>query len=170
MTPAPASRSAARPLRLLAGFALAICGLALASAVFAEGTDTQRQRFRQAYATAQQGGDAWRAQATGLEGYALFPYLEAAALEHDLRTLDRARVDAYLARYPGLIPAADLRRDFLGELARRKDWTTFSAMYQPGLGDALSCFALQATLSRNEPLVFERDLADLWKKASLPNA
>ncbi|HXP01344.1 MAG TPA: transglycosylase SLT domain-containing protein [Luteibacter sp.] len=170
MVPAPASRRAARPFRLLAGMALAACGLAFAFAASAEGTDAERLRFRQAYAAAQQGGDAWRAQATGLEGYVLFPYLEAAALEHDLRTLDRARVDAYLARYPGLIPAADLRRDFLGELARRKDWTTFSAMYQPGLGDSLSCFALQAKLSRNEPLVFERDLADLWKKASLPNA
>src|ERR1700754_2565297 len=170
MVPAPASRRAARPFRLLAGMALAACGLAFAFAASAEGTDAERLRFRQAYAAAQQGGDAWRAQATGLEGYVLFPYLEAAALEHDLRTLDRARVDAYLARYPGLIPAADLRRDFLGELARRKDWTTSSAMYQPGLGDSLSCFALQAKLSRNEPLVFERDLADLWKKASLPNA
>jgi soluble lytic murein transglycosylase len=170
MVNAPASRRAARSLRLLAGAVLAIGGAVAAFTASAEGTEAQRLRFRQAYAAAQQGGDAWKAQAAGLEGYVLFPYLEAAALEHDLRTLDRARVDAYLARYPGLIPAADLRRDFLGELARRKDWTTFSAMYQPGLGDSLSCFALQAKLARNEPLVFDRDLADLWKKASLPNA
>jgi len=170
MTPSPALRRAARPLRVLASLALVALGLGAATTAVADGTDAERLRFRQAYASAQQGGDAWRAQAAGLEGYVLFPYLEAASLEHDLRTLDRARVDAYLARYPGLIPAADLRRDFLGELARRKDWTTFAAMYQPGLGDALSCFALQGRLSRNEPLVFERDLADLWKKASLPNA
>lgn len=170
MVPAPASRRAARSLRRLAGIVLAICGTAATFTASAEGTEAQRLRFRQAYAVAQQGGDAWKAQAAGLEGYVLFPYLEAAALEHDLRTLDRARVDTYLARYPGLIPAADLRRDFLGELARRKDWITFSAMYQPGLGDSLSCFALQAKLARNEPLVFDRDLADLWKKPSLPNA
>jgi len=157
--------------RPLAHLALAVCGLVAATVATAAGTDAERARFRQAYAVAQQqGGDAWRAQATGLENYVLFPYLEAAALEHDLRTLDRARVDAYLGRYPGLIPAADLRRDFLGELARRKDWTTFSAMYQPGLGDNLSCFALQAKLARNEPLVFENDVAALWKKPSLPNA
>src|ERR1700750_234303 len=153
MVPAPAWRRAVRPLRLLAALALVAGALGCASTASREGTDAERQRFRQAYATAQQGGDAWRSQATGLEHYVLFPYLEAAALEHDLRTLDRAPVDAYLARYPGLIPAADLRRDFLGELARRKDWTTFSAMYQPGLGDALSCFALQAKLARNEPPV-----------------
>lgn len=170
MVSAPATRRAARSIRLLAGLALAACGLAGSLRASAEGSDTERTRFRQAYATAQQGGDAWRAQATGLEHYVLFPYLEAASLEHDLRTLDRARVDAYLAANPGLIPAADLRRDFLNELARRKDWVTFTAMYQPGLGDGLSCFALQAKLSRGQPLVFETDLADLWKKASLPNA
>ncbi|SKB37923.1 transglycosylase SLT domain-containing protein [Luteibacter sp. 22Crub2.1] len=170
MVSAPATRRAARSIRLLAGLAFAACGLAGSLRASAEGSDTERTRFRQAYATAQQGGDAWRAQATGLEHYVLFPYLEAASLEHDLRTLDRARVDAYLAANPGLIPAADLRRDFLNELARRKDWVTFTAMYQPGLGDGLSCFALQAKLSRGQPLVFETDLADLWKKASLPNA
>ncbi|HEY4292381.1 transglycosylase SLT domain-containing protein [Luteibacter sp.] len=173
MMAAPAPRRTRRSLRALACLALAISGFvaAPAPAATAAGTDTERARFRQAYAVAQQqGGEAWRAQATGLESYVLFPYLEAAALEHDLRTLDRARVDAYLARYPGLIPAADLRRDFLGELARRKDWTTFSAMYQPGLGDNLSCFALQAKLARNEPLIFESDFAALWKKPSLPDA
>lgn len=170
MTNAPAARRAARPLRILARLALVALGVGTVVAAQAEGSAAERLRFRQAYASAQQGGDAWRAQATGLENYVLFPYLEAAALSHDLRTLDRARVDAYLSRYPGMIPAADLRRDFLGELARRKDWATFTAMYQPGLGDSLSCFALQARLSRGEPLVFERDLADLWKKASLPNA
>ncbi|MDR6643741.1 soluble lytic murein transglycosylase [Luteibacter sp. 1214] len=170
MVSAPATRRAARSIRILAGLALAACGLAGSLRASAEGSDAERTRFRQAYATAQQGGDAWRAQATGLEHYVLFPYLEAASLEHDLRTLDRARVDAYLAANAGLIPAADLRRDFLNELARRKDWVTFTAMYQPGLGDGLSCFALQAKLSRGQPLVFETDLADLWKKASLPNA
>ncbi|MDR6937232.1 transglycosylase SLT domain-containing protein [Luteibacter sp. 3190] len=170
MTNAPAARRAARPLRILARLALVAMGVGTVVAAQAEGSAAERLRFRQAYASAQQGGDAWRAQAAGLENYVLFPYLEAAALSHDLRTLDRARVDAYLSRYPGMIPAADLRRDFLGELARRKDWATFTAMYQPGLGDGLSCFALQARLSRGEPLVFERDLADLWKKASLPNA
>jgi soluble lytic murein transglycosylase len=171
MASAPAARRVDRSLcLLLGGLVLAVSGLVVSLSASASGTDAERARFRQAYAVAQQGGDAWRAQANGLDGYVLFPYLEAASLEHDLRTLDRAPVDAYLARYPGLIPATDLRRDFLGELARRKDWTTFSAMYQPGLGDALTCFSLQAKLSRGEPLVFDRDIADLWKKASLPNA
>jgi soluble lytic murein transglycosylase len=157
--------------RRLAGLVLATCALGTSLDTRAEGTDAQRTRFRQAYATAtQQGGDAWRAQATGLETYSIYPYIEAAALEHDLRTLDSARVDDYLRRNPGMIPAADLRRDFLGELARRKDWPSFTAMYQPGLGDSLTCFNLQAKLSRGEKLVFDTDLSDLWRKASLPNS
>ena len=125
--------------RRLAGLAIAACALGASLVAQAEGTDAQRTRFRQAYATAsQQGGDAWRAQASGLENYSIYPYIEAAALTHDLRTLDSARVQDYLRRYPGMIPAADLRRDFLGELARRKDWASFTAMYQPGLGDSLT--------------------------------
>jgi soluble lytic murein transglycosylase len=132
--------------------------------------DAQRSAFRQAYGVAQQGGDTWRGQAQGLRSYVLFPYLEAASLTHDLKQLDLARVQSYLQRYPSLIPAADLRRDFLYELARRQDWTGFLALYQPNLGDALSCDALRARLAGGATLDFDRDLAALWTKPSLPDA
>lgn len=155
--------------RLLAGVACWLLAGSLAHAA-ASSTPAQRAAFKQAYAAAQQGGDGWRALAGNLSDYPLYPYLEAAALSHDLRQLDRARVEAYLQHYPGLIPAADLRRDFLLELARRQDWDTFLAMYQPGLGDALSCDALQARLSKGGTLDFEQDLAALWNKPNLPDA
>jgi soluble lytic murein transglycosylase len=132
--------------------------------------DARRDAFRQAYAAARQGGDGWRALAANLADYPLYPYLEAAALSHDLRQLDRAAVESYLRRYPGLIPASDLRRDFLLELARRQDWTGFLALYQPGLGDALACDALQARLAQGARLDFEQDLAPLWSKPALPGA
>ena len=150
---------------LLAGTALL-----LGSARADTAQDTQRRAFQQAYATAQQGGDGWRAQAHGLEDYVLYPYLEAAALEHDIGQLQPAPVKDYLSRYPELIPAADLRRNFLRELARRQDWPDFLSLYQAGLGDDLTCDALQAHLARGEKLDFDRDLSALWKKASLPNA
>lgn len=169
MAPASASRRTARTLQWIASTVLAVACVAGPSAR-AAGTDAQRARFRQAYASAQQGGEAWRAQAAGLEGYSIYPYLEFTALEHDLRTLDTGRVQAFLTRNTGTIPAADLRRDFLGELARRKDWTGFATLYQPGLGDALTCYSLQAKLSRGQPLDFQADLADLWRKPSLPSA
>jgi soluble lytic murein transglycosylase len=132
--------------------------------------DAQRAAFKQAYAAAQQGGDGWRSLAEGLRQYPLYPYLPAAALEHDIQQIDRASVEAYLKQYPNLIPAADLRRDFLLELARRQDWNDFLALYQPGLGDALSCDALQARLSGGGTLDFDKDLSALWAKPSLPSA
>jgi soluble lytic murein transglycosylase len=151
-----------------------ICGALLAvSTTLATSTTpdaAQRSAFMQAYAAAQQGGDSWRSLASGLRDYPLYPYLPAAALEHDLRQLDPAVVQSYLKQYPDQFPAADLRRDFLLELARRQDWEHFLALYQPGLGEALSCDALQARLARGGALAFDPDLAALWARPSLPDA
>ncbi|RDI98606.1 lytic murein transglycosylase [Dyella solisilvae] len=158
------------PRRFARRLLIAMVGLWLAGAAAAEPSQAQRAAFKQAYAAAQQGGDGWRSLAGNLQDYPLYPYLEAAALTHDIRQIDRARVEDYLKRNPGLIPANDLRRDFLTELARRQDWDNFLAMYQPGLGDALACSALQAQLSRGATLDFNRDLAALWAKPKLPGA
>jgi soluble lytic murein transglycosylase len=129
----------------------------------------QRESFRAAYAAARTGA-AWRPLANGLESYPLYPYLEAAALQHDIENATRAEIDAYLQRYAGLIPADDVREAELRWLARQKDWTGFQHFYRPGLGDTLTCDALQARLARGEPLDFERDLAELWQQTSLPSA
>jgi soluble lytic murein transglycosylase len=151
---------------------LLVAGWLLASAMAhaAEPDAAQRAAFRQAYAAAQQGGDGWRPLASGLRDYPLYPYLQAAALQHDIQQIDRASVESYLAQYPDWIPAADLRRAFLRELARRQDWGTFLALYQPGLGDTLACDALQARLAGGGTLDFEHDLAGLWAKPNLPDA
>ncbi|MEO9078750.1 MAG: transglycosylase SLT domain-containing protein [Rhodanobacter sp.] len=133
----------------------------------AEPTTAERTAFKQAYASAQQGGSNWKLLAGGLRDYPLYPYLPAAALQHDIQQVDRATVEAYLKQYPDWIPAADLRRAFLLELARRQDWNDFLALYQPGLGDTLSCDALQA---RGGQLDFDKDLAALWAKPNLPSA
>lgn len=148
-------------MRLVLGLGLVLLtGVAQAADA---ATAAQREAFRQAWAAAQQGGEGWRAWDAQLAGYPLYPYLEAAALEHDLRQLDRARVEDYLRRYPDAIPAADLRRDFLLELARRQDWDGFLALYRPGLGDALACHALRARLARGGTLDFDRDLAEIGR-------
>lgn len=162
-----ASSSRRRPIGLvvLAGWLL-IAGWAHA----VEPNAAQRNTFKQAYAVAQNGGDGWRALAKDLRDYPLYPYLQAASLQHDIRQIDRASVESYLAQYPDWIPAADLRRAFLRELAQRQDWSGFLALYQPGLGDALTCNALQARLSGGGSLDFQRDLAGLWAKPNLPDA
>ncbi|MEO8777975.1 MAG: transglycosylase SLT domain-containing protein [Rhodanobacter sp.] len=152
--------------------ALMLCGAWLAAipALAAEPNAAQRVAFSHAYATARNGGNSWRLLASGLRDYPLYPYLSAAAMQHDIRQLDRTTVEDYLRRYPDWIPTADLRRAFLLELARRKDWSSFTALYQPGLGDALGCDALQAKLARSEPLNFASDLSALWAKPNLPSA
>lgn len=158
-----------RFVRLLAFLAGGLLATAVAQAASPH-LDAQRAAFKQAWAAAQQGGDGWRAYAGQLQGYALYPYLPAAALEHDIRQIDLATVQAYIAKYPDLIPAQDLRRDFLLELARRQDWPNYLALYQPGMGDALACDALQARMAGGATLDFQRDLAALWAKPDLPGA
>ena len=101
--------------------------LATSLAQATEPSDAQRAAFKQAYAVAQQGGDGWRSLAETLHDYPLYAYLPAAALEHDIQQTDRTTIEAYLKQFPDSIPAADLRRDFLLELARRQDWNDFLA-------------------------------------------
>ncbi|HTV84911.1 MAG TPA: transglycosylase SLT domain-containing protein [Dyella sp.] len=153
---------------------LVVAGWMLAGASLAQ-TDTatleaQRASFKQAYAAAAEGGDGWRALSANLQNYPLYPYLQAASLEHDIQLIDRPAVEAYLKQYPDLIPANDLRRNFLLELTRRQDWDTFQLMYQPGLGDALTCDELRARLEGGARLDFDKDLATLWAEPSLPAA
>ncbi len=163
--PQPPSRHAIR-------LVLVLCSALFCLSLHAADSTTltaQRAAFKQAYAAARNGGDDWRALAGGLKDYPLYPWLEAAALEHDLRSLDTATVRRYLDRYPDLLPAHDLRRHFLAELARRKDWTNFLALYRDGLGTSLACDALQARLARGDTLRWH-DLEAIWKHASLPSS
>ncbi|MDE2308969.1 MAG: transglycosylase SLT domain-containing protein [Xanthomonadaceae bacterium] len=164
--PAPALPRHIRLLPLL----LATGWLLAATAQAATPSAARRAAFKQAYAAAQQGGNGWRRLAAGLRHYPLYPYLPAAALEHDIGRIDLATVTAYLQRYPDWIPADDLRRHFLLELARRQDWKDFPVLYRPGLGDTLACDALQARLARGGTLDFDTDLASLWRRPSLPDA
>ncbi|MGH8114058.1 MAG: transglycosylase SLT domain-containing protein, partial [Rhodanobacteraceae bacterium] len=154
--------------------AVIIVSCAFATGSFAQSTPAtptlqqQRDAFRAAYAAAQNGQD-WRPLAKGLGNYPLYPYLEAAALQHDIETVSAAEVAVYLQRYAGLIPAEELRKTELLWLAKQKDWTGFRHFYQPGLGDTLACDALQGKLAEGRPLDFEGDLAALWQQTRLPS-
>jgi len=174
-TETPAFRSTTRArrrtglARLLAAVLLVVLPAAAAQAAVPPKLAAQRQAFIAAYASASQGDPAWKQQAQGLESYPLYPYLPAAALEHDIGQATLAQVQAYLARWPDLPPADELRKDFLQELARRQDWRGFRALYRPGLGTALTCDKLQADLASGRQLSFRHDLAPLWQRASLPS-
>ncbi|HEX5353725.1 MAG TPA: transglycosylase SLT domain-containing protein [Rhodanobacteraceae bacterium] len=161
--------------RALTHILVALALAAIAAPCFAQvptATSTieqQRGAFRAAYAAARNGQD-WRPLAKGLLHYPLYPYLEAAALQHDIQTATPAEIDTYLQRYAGMIPADDLRKAELRWQAEQKNWKTFRHFYRPDLGDTLSCDALQANLAAGKHLDFERDLAPLWQQAGLPSA
>ena len=161
-----------RPLRRghAALVVLAVALLAFQRVAHAGDHSGQRESFRSAWAAAQQGDPGWKTLAQGLDDDPLYPYLPAAVLEHDLANVSAAQVQDYLDRYPGLIPARDLRRDYLLLLAQRNDWTTFRAFYRPELGATLACRDIEARWAAGDKLDFERDLATLWDAPSLPNA
>jgi soluble lytic murein transglycosylase len=152
--------------------ALAMAASAGADSVVPFGKRTaMRAQFLLAYAAAKLGGNGWRALSAGLEDYPLYPYLEGTALEHDIGTASATDIEHYLERYPDLIPARDLRRDYLHRLAGAKDWTAFHRWYQPGLGQALACDELQSRIAEGSTLDFDRDLSSLWQASSaLPAA
>src|SRR5487761_2099163 len=149
---------------------LAVALLALQRVAHAGDHSGQRESFRSAWAAAQQGDPGWKTLAQGLDDDPLYPYLPAAVLEHDLANASAAQGQDHLDRYPGLIPARDLRRDYLLLLAQRNDWTTFRAFYRPELGATLACRDIEARWAAGDKLDFERDLATLWDAPSLPNA
>ena len=109
----PNASQAARTRHPLSHLLFALAGwFSLAATLHAAPSLTeQRLAFKQAWAVAQQGGDGWRSWATKLTDYPLYPYLEEAALEHDVDTLDRATVAGFLDRYPDLLPADEMRRE-----------------------------------------------------------
>jgi soluble lytic murein transglycosylase len=129
----------------------------------------QRAAFLAAWNAAQAGQD-WRPLAAGLEADPLYFYLESLALRHDVGQASTAAIDAYLARYPGSIPAGALRRSALLQAARTKDWARFTHFYQPGMGTTLECDDLQARLAAGAKLAFDADLASLWQETHLPAA
>jgi len=136
----------------------------------------QRQRFPLAWEAAQHGPDtAWRALASGLESYPLYPYLEFAALKQRLGAAKREDIDKFLATWPGTLPAQLLRENFLEELAKRSAWKDFLDLYN-ARGDGefnteLRCAALKARLTLGPTLEFEKDVQPLWLSAqALPES
>jgi len=90
-----------------------------------------------------------------LRAYPLYPYLQAARLQRDLRLAsDPDAVDRRIAQFindNGDLPVGRaLRRAWLPQLAQRKSWTMFYAEYaDAGTDPALRCDALQARLALN---------------------
>ncbi len=129
--------------------------------------DPERASFAAALARVERGAPIDDAMRRSFGGHPLLPWLEYAELRHALGRRTPTEVAALRARYPDLPFAEPLRRAWLRELAKRRDWTGFAALYREAddAGEAdLRCHALSARLASG-PL--DDDLAaaiaDAWR-------
>jgi soluble lytic murein transglycosylase len=134
----------------------------------------QRERFRSLYVQAQGGGwPAIKQAARSLEGYPLYPYLEAADLEYRLRrgNAQDARLAALFTQYPDLGAAANLRNRWLKDLARRGEWQRVAEFYQPSDDPELRCLHARANVRLNRGDAALAEAKQLWlSPESLPAA
>jgi soluble lytic murein transglycosylase len=126
----------------------------------------ERQRFLAAEAAARsEAGPRWRLLAEGLEDYALYPYLEFAALTRDLRSAPRGEVEAFLARDPDSLLATRLRARWLALMAERRDWPAFLAAWRPVDDVALRCAHFAASVATGQADGLDAAAIDLWTQA-----
>lgn len=101
-----------------------ICLAGVTGYATADTLESQRQRYQQIK-------QAWdsnqmasvQALMPTLRDYPLYPYLEYRSLTQSLGQVSAAEVSAFIARYPTLPPARNLKPLFVNELARREDWS-----------------------------------------------
>lgn len=153
---------------------LALAVTIAAAPALAENRGALRDQFRTALASATKAkDDSWKRYAANLEEahYPLAPYLELASLKPQVARLDRGTVERFLKRWPDTLATRDLREAYLREVAKRGDWVTFHALWQPSSDRSLQCSQLRARLAAGEKLEFERDLETLWQGSrALPDS
>ena len=146
---------------------------ALFAGLPAQAADIDRQRalFQQVYETVERGD--WRPveqldrdERRLLEGYVLWPDLRAAWLRANLRKIDAAEVDSFLARYGSLKPGRELRYRRALQLARSGDLEGYRRIYEQfyqGQQIArLDCLALQAEIEAGRHDRVNQRAVRLW--------
>lgn len=146
---------------------------AILVALPAQSSDIDRQRilFQQVYKTVERGD--WSAvdqleadERQLLESYVLWADLRAAWLRANLKKVDAAEVDSFLARYGSLKPGRELRYRRALHLARTGDLEGYRRIYEQfyqGQEIArLDCLALQAEIEAGRHDRVGRRAVQLW--------
>jgi soluble lytic murein transglycosylase len=146
---------------------LAVASLLCISANFAD-TDPlaeQREQFLDARKALQESRlDDYRRLAAGLTDYPLYRYLEFEELRDRLSRADGSEITGFLQRYEGEPVSWRLRRAWLYNLARHKQWQQFLQAYREPQPVELQCYRLQALFAQR-PLktdVLVSDAIKLW--------
>ncbi|MGH8488968.1 MAG: transglycosylase SLT domain-containing protein [Gammaproteobacteria bacterium] len=127
----------------------------------------ERESFRRAR-EALRAGDlrAYRALASGLEAYALYPYLRYDYLRPRLAQAAPQEVRAFLNAYSETPVAAPLRTAWLRTLALRGDWPNYLAYYTAQEDPVLQCHDATARLGRQPAQAVLEEIKQLWLSAA----
>jgi len=139
----------------------------------AERVLADRQAFLSAAALQKTDPARYRDERRKLDGYVLAPYLDYANLQRDLATLDAGTARRFLAAEATTQLGNQFRRDYLLELARRRDWPGFLAFDEPvaAATTVLRCHRVQALLATGSKTAARAELTQLWPTGqSLPEA
>ncbi len=95
-------------------------------------------------------------------------WIAYARLHRELSVLDHAAALEFLDRHRGQPVADAFRSVWLGELARRKEWTAFRAAWVPGTRSAaLACHELEARLRTGAAdAAWTAEVQRLWRQAA----
>lgn len=97
-----------------------------------------------------------------LANYPLLPYLDYYQIAENIKTADPATIQQYLDKYPHTPMAAQLRQNWLNQLAEQKNWQAFLAMYQPTSNVALQCAYLYALQQTGKAPEAAPQIAPIW--------
>ncbi len=94
--------------------------------------------------------DSYHKLTRQLRDYPLYPYLEYWDLRDRLANASHSEVAAFIERYADQPVGTRLRRAWLYELANKRDWKRFLAVYAGGQPVELQCYRLQAKLQTGD--------------------
>ncbi|AOV16610.1 hypothetical protein BJI67_05595 [Acidihalobacter aeolianus] len=125
--------------------ALVVIGLIISGTALAAAQTDTTAAFKAALAALSTGHlERFTALASPLHDNILYPYLRYAYLKHEIRQATRPEIDTFLHDNTRLPISDSLRREWLLELARRKDWATFLAEDTGQGGSRIDCARAQA--------------------------
>jgi soluble lytic murein transglycosylase len=122
-----------------------------------------RARFLDARKALNEGRmERYRELARTLKDYPLYPYLEYWDLRKRLGSAGNREVGTFLKRHADTPLGARMRRAWLYELAHRKDWKRYLAVYEGGQPAELQCYRLQAKLHTGDSKTLFDEALPLW--------
>jgi len=125
--------------------------------------EQQRNQFLQAKKELRAGNTGTFARLTEqLQDYPLYPYLLYEDLSRRIWKAKNEEIIEFLNQYPDLPITRDLRRKWLGILARRGHWQTYADHYTRQTDEILQCYYLQARVNTNRTAYLLEDIRTMW--------